>query len=71
MYKIFYNPDTLEIKWYSDWDIIMELPYLETDYQIVLFNNYHIVDEEGTLVVKPIKLQYTEEEWNEVTNPIQ
>lgn len=49
----------------------MELPYLETDYQIVLFNNYHIVDEEGTLVVKPIKLQYTEEEWKEVTNPIQ
>jgi hypothetical protein len=41
-YKVFYNPETLEIKGHSDGEISMELPYIETDYSIVMFDNWKV-----------------------------
>ena len=47
----------------------MDFPYIETDYQIVLFDNWKVEmkKKKPTLVV--IKNQYTDEEWNAITNP--
>ena len=63
MYKIFYNPETLEIRGYSDGDITMpDLPYVESDIEPYLLFNYKI--ENGEL--KVIKESFTKEEWDKI-----
>jgi hypothetical protein len=48
MRKIFYNPDTLEIKAMTDGDTPLELPYVETDVDYHATDNLSIIDVEGT-----------------------
>ena len=53
---------TYEIKGYSDGDITMELPYVESDTEPLLLWNYKI--EDGQL--KVIKESFTDEEWDKI-----
>ena len=64
MFKVFYNPITLEIKGYSDGPVTMSWPFIETEIEPVLLWNYKIEDGQ----VKAIKNQFTDEEWKEVIN---
>lgn len=59
MNKIFYNPDTGEVKGYSDGNITMELPFIESDVTPVLAWNFKVVD--GELMT--IRDVFTPEEW--------
>lgn len=68
MYKVFYNPSTLEIKGHSDGAITMELPYVETDYCIALFENFKIEMIEDVATLSPIKMQFTDAEWDNLIN---
>lgn len=66
-YKVFYNPDTLELKGYSDGTIAMELPFLETDHDLTLLWNFQILpDENGDPQIFPIRNQFTDEEWDKI-----
>lgn len=64
--KVFYNPDTLEIRGFSDGEVSMELPYIETHYNLKLIENFKIEETDGKLEVVPIKMQFTTEEWEKV-----
>lgn len=68
MNKVFYNPETLEIKGWSDGAITMDFPYVETEYSIVLFHNFEVVkNKKGVVELKPKKMQFTEAEWEKET----
>jgi hypothetical protein len=66
--KVFYNPFTLEIVGFSDGDDSMIYPFIETEYDLAIIGNFKIQEIEGNLEVVPIKLQYTNEEWEQVIN---
>lgn len=66
MNKIFYNPETLEIKGASDGAITMEFPFLETQYPILLLNEtFKVVLENDVLTLK-VKESFTDEEWSKL-----
>lgn len=69
MNKVFYDSTTLEIKGYSDGDLSMEHPFVETDYDLVLMNNFKILELDGKFTVEPIKMQFTDEEWEAMAKP--
>jgi len=60
MYKVFYNPKTLEIKGYSKQKDAMNFPYVETIIEPGFLCNYEIKN--GKLKCK--KMQFTDKEWN-------
>lgn len=50
MRKIFYNPETLEIKGMSDGEVSMSFPFLETDKELHSLSFVRIVtDKKGKL----------------------
>ncbi len=65
MYKVFYEPNTLQIKGFSDGETSMDFPYVETDVAPILLSNYkiEIIDEIPKLSV--IKESFTGKEWDE------
>ena len=62
MNKIFYDPNTLEIKGYSDGGITMDFPYVESEIEPRFMWNYTI--EDGQL--KIIRESFTAEEWDTI-----
>jgi hypothetical protein len=46
----------------------MIYPFIETEYDLAIIGNFKIQEIEGNLEVVPIKLQYTNEEWEQVIN---
>jgi len=60
MFKVYYNPENNEIKGYSTEGNVMNFPFIETDREPFLLWNYKIEDGK----VKPIKMQFTQEEWD-------
>lgn len=68
MYKVFFNPETLEIKGHSDGPITMDFPYVETDTNIIIFNNYFIKNNKDTFELVIKNEFFTDEEWNELIN---
>lgn len=65
MNKIFYNPNTLEIKGASNGEVSMEFPFFETDAPIDILNAFSVILENDEPVLK-VKMQYTNKEWEEI-----
>lgn len=65
---VFYHPKTLEIKWQSDRDDVMSFPFIQTEEKIYP-PNYTIGKIGKKLWLIAIKNQYTDEEWQAITNP--
>lgn len=68
MNKVFYNPETLEIKGQSTGEVSMDFPYVETDAVIFDFSNYVIEIDKGIPTLKFIRGSYTDEEWEKIMN---
>ncbi len=68
MYKVFYNPKTLEIKGFSDGALSMDFPFIETDKAPILISNYKITMVDGVATLSVIKESFTDEEWNKIVN---
>jgi hypothetical protein len=60
MIKVFYNPDTLEIKGFSDSDNSFDLPFIETEHDVRLLKNFKIKENQ----VVPIRQSFTQEDWD-------
>lgn len=59
MNKIFYNPETGEVRGFSSGEVTMELPYIESDVVPYLMWNYKVVDGELTT----LHSVFTDEQW--------
>lgn len=68
-YYVFYNPETLEIKCHSDTTTAMDFPYIETELPSLYLPNWKVEKSSNKFELVAIKNQYTDEEWQELTNP--
>lgn len=68
MYKVFYSPTDYAIKGFSDGEDSMSLPFVETDEPPYILENYRIELIDGVPKLSAIKMQYTDEEWSQLTN---
>lgn len=72
MLKVFYHPDTLQIKGVSDGESSMDFPFIETDDIGVINNQANFAIQEvvkgkkKTIQVVCVKGSYTDEEWEEI-----
>ncbi len=67
MNKVFYNAETLEIKGFSDGEVSMDFPYIETDHMIR--ETYSIRVIQGTNGPElAFKESFSDDEWDEIIN---
>ena len=68
MQKVFYNPETLEVKGFSDGEISMEFPYVETTENVMDIENVMIVMTDGVASIGFKNTSYSQEEWDKKIN---
>lgn len=67
MYKVFYNPNTLEIKGYSNGELSFELPFVEINQEPLILSNYKIEKTDtGEIVIDIIKQVFSDKDWENV-----
>lgn len=67
---VYFDSETLEIKWQSDRSDVMQFPTIESE-ALIYTPNFRVVqnEDDGTYSLEAIQNQYTDEEWEEITNP--
>ena len=68
MYKVFYDPQSLVIKGFSDGEVSMDFPFVETSEAPIILSNYKIEIIDNVHVLSVIKESFTDEEWNKLMN---
>lgn len=68
MWKIFYDPVTLQIKGFSDGENSMQYPYVTAEGQLYSTDNLLIEIVDGVPTLKYKKGYYTPEEWDRLVN---
>lgn len=66
MFKVFYEPKTLQIKGFSSGELSLDFPFIVSEIMPIMMNNWkiEIVDEVPKLL--PIKESFTKEEWEKI-----
>ena len=65
---VYFDPVTLQIKWQSDRNDVMDFPSVESK-DLIYTPNFIIEEVKWKYTLKALKNQYTDEEWQQITNP--